>query len=68
MPRQALGIAVGLSTAVRQARSCASPASAFRRTLTSEDLNELDEASRPDWDYPWDVIRDAESNEAKLLT
>ncbi len=36
-------------------------------TLTSEDLKALDEASRPDWDYPWDVIRDAESNEAKLL-
>lgn len=36
--------------------------------LTSEDLKELDEASRPDWDYPWDVIRDSESNEAKLLT
>lgn len=36
--------------------------------LTSEDLNELDEASRPDWDYPWDVIRDAEAGHAKLLT
>ena len=36
--------------------------------LTSEDLNELDEASRPDWDYPWDVIRDAEAGDAKLLT
>ena len=36
--------------------------------LTSEDLKELDEASRPDWDYPWDVIRESESNEAKLLT
>src|SRR6202171_6160964 len=36
--------------------------------LTSEDLKELDDASRPDWDYPWDVIRDSESNEAKLLT
>ena len=36
--------------------------------LTSEDLKELDEASRPDWDYPWDVIRESETNEAKLLT
>jgi aryl-alcohol dehydrogenase-like predicted oxidoreductase len=36
--------------------------------LTSEDLKELDEASRPDWDYPWDVIRDAEAGDAKLLT
>ena len=36
--------------------------------LTSEDLTELDEASRPDWDYPWDVIRESETNEAKLLT
>jgi aryl-alcohol dehydrogenase-like predicted oxidoreductase len=36
--------------------------------LTSEDLKELDEASRPDWDYPWDVLRDAEAGEAKLLT
>jgi aryl-alcohol dehydrogenase-like predicted oxidoreductase len=36
--------------------------------LASEDLKELDEASRPDWDYPWDVIRDNETNEAKLLT
>ena len=36
--------------------------------LTSEDLKELDEASRPDWDYPWDVIRDAEAVDAKLLT
>src|SRR6201984_1082747 len=24
--------------------------------LTSEDLKELDEASRPNWDYPWDAI------------
>jgi aryl-alcohol dehydrogenase-like predicted oxidoreductase len=36
--------------------------------LTSEDLKELDEASRPDWDYPWSVIRDAEAGDAKLLT
>ena len=36
--------------------------------LTSEDLKELDEASRPDWDYPWNVIRDAEAGDAKLLT
>jgi aryl-alcohol dehydrogenase-like predicted oxidoreductase len=36
--------------------------------LTSEDLKELDEASRPDWDYPWDVIREAETSDAKLLT
>jgi aryl-alcohol dehydrogenase-like predicted oxidoreductase len=36
--------------------------------LTSEDLKELDEASRPDWDYPWDVIRDAEAGDAQLLT
>jgi aryl-alcohol dehydrogenase-like predicted oxidoreductase len=36
--------------------------------LTSEDLKELDEASRQDWDYPWDVIRDAEASDAKLLT
>src|SRR5258707_4269038 len=36
--------------------------------LTSEDLKELDEASRPDWDYPWDVIRDSETNESRLLT
>ena len=36
--------------------------------LTSEDLKELDEASRPDWDYPWDVIHDAEAGDAKLLT
>src|SRR3982075_2030335 len=36
--------------------------------LTSEDLKELDEASRPDWDYPWRVIRDAEAGDAKLLT
>jgi hypothetical protein len=28
----------------------------------------LDEASRPDWDYPWSVIRDAEAGDAKLLT
>jgi aryl-alcohol dehydrogenase-like predicted oxidoreductase len=35
--------------------------------LTSEDLEELDEASRPDWDYPWDVLRDTETMEAKLL-
>jgi hypothetical protein len=35
--------------------------------LTSEDLKELDEASRPDWDYLWDVIRDNDTNEAKLL-
>jgi aryl-alcohol dehydrogenase-like predicted oxidoreductase len=35
--------------------------------LTSEDLKELDEASRPDWDYPWDAIRDAEAGDAKLL-
>src|SRR4030081_699645 len=35
--------------------------------LTSEDLRELDEASRLDWDYPWDVIRDAEAGDAKLL-
>jgi aryl-alcohol dehydrogenase-like predicted oxidoreductase len=35
--------------------------------LTSEDLKELDEASRPNWDYPWDVIRDAEAGDAKLL-
>ena len=36
--------------------------------LTSEDLKELDEASRPDWDYPWDVLRDAEAGDAQLLT
>jgi hypothetical protein len=36
--------------------------------LTSEDLKELDETSRPDWDYPWDIIRDAEAGDAKLLT
>jgi aryl-alcohol dehydrogenase-like predicted oxidoreductase len=36
--------------------------------LTSEDLEELDEASRPDWDYPWDVIRDSEAGDAKLLS
>jgi aryl-alcohol dehydrogenase-like predicted oxidoreductase len=36
--------------------------------LTSEDLKELDEASRPDWDYPWDVIRDAEAGDAQFLT
>jgi aryl-alcohol dehydrogenase-like predicted oxidoreductase len=36
--------------------------------LTSEDLKELDEASRLDWDYPWDVIRESETNKAKLLT
>ena len=36
--------------------------------LTSEDLKELDEASRPDWDYPWNVIRDAEAGDATLLT
>jgi aryl-alcohol dehydrogenase-like predicted oxidoreductase len=35
--------------------------------LTSEDLKELDEASRPNWDYPWDAIRDAEAGDAKLL-
>jgi aryl-alcohol dehydrogenase-like predicted oxidoreductase len=35
--------------------------------LTSEDLKALDEASRPDWDYPWDVHRDIEAMEAKLL-
>ena len=35
--------------------------------LTSEDLKELDEASRLDWDYPWDAIRDAEAGDAKLL-
>ena len=35
--------------------------------LTSEDLKELDEASRLNWDYPWDVIRDAEAGDAKLL-
>jgi aryl-alcohol dehydrogenase-like predicted oxidoreductase len=35
--------------------------------LTSEDLKELDEASRPDWDYPWDVLRDTETMEATLL-
>jgi aryl-alcohol dehydrogenase-like predicted oxidoreductase len=35
--------------------------------LTSEDLRELDEASCPDWDYPWDVLRDTEAMEAKLL-
>ena len=36
--------------------------------LTSENLKELDEASRPDWDYPWDVLRDAEAGDAQLLT
>jgi len=36
--------------------------------LTSENLKELDEASRPDWDYPWDVIRDSEAGDAKLLS
>jgi diketogulonate reductase-like aldo/keto reductase len=41
---------------------------ALSAKLTSEDLKELDEASRPDWDYPGDVIRDSETNEAKLLT
>ena len=35
--------------------------------LTSEDLKELDEASRPDWDYPWDVLRNAEAGDAQLL-
>ena len=35
--------------------------------LTSEDLKELDEASRPDWDYPWDVLRNAEADDAQLL-
>jgi aryl-alcohol dehydrogenase-like predicted oxidoreductase len=35
--------------------------------LTGEDLKALDEASRPDWDYPWDVIRDAEAGDAQLL-
>src|ERR1700724_1805031 len=35
--------------------------------LTSEDLKELDEASRPDWDYPWDVIRDAEATRSSWL-
>jgi len=35
--------------------------------LTSENFRALDEASRPDWDYPWDVIRDAEAGDAKLL-
>ena len=35
--------------------------------LTSEDLKEFDEASRLDWDYPWDAIRDAEAGDAKLL-
>jgi hypothetical protein len=33
--------------------------------LTSENLKELDEASRPDWDYPWDVLRDAEAGDAQ---
>ena len=32
--------------------------------LTSEDLRELDEASRPDWDYPWDVLRNAKAGDA----
>ena len=36
--------------------------------LTNEDLKELDEASRPDWDYPWDVLRNAEAGDAQLLT
>src|SRR5258705_5539974 len=36
--------------------------------LTSENLKGLDEASRPDWDYPWDVLRDAEAGDAQLLT
>src|SRR4030081_2703187 len=35
--------------------------------LTSEDLKELDEASRPDWDYPWNVLRNAEAGDAQLL-
>jgi aryl-alcohol dehydrogenase-like predicted oxidoreductase len=35
--------------------------------LTSEELKELDEASRPDWDYPWDVLRNAEAGDAQLL-
>ncbi len=35
--------------------------------LTSEDLKDLDEASRPDWDYPWDVLRNAEAGDAQLL-
>ena len=36
--------------------------------LTRENLKELDDASRPDWDYPWDVLRDAEEGDAQLLT
>jgi aryl-alcohol dehydrogenase-like predicted oxidoreductase len=35
--------------------------------LTSEDLKALDEASCPAWDYPWDVFRDTEAMEARLL-
>jgi aryl-alcohol dehydrogenase-like predicted oxidoreductase len=35
--------------------------------LTSEDLKALDEASCPDWDYPWGVFRDTEAMEARLL-
>ena len=35
--------------------------------LTGEDLKALDDASHPDWDYPWDVIRNAEAGDAQLL-
>jgi aryl-alcohol dehydrogenase-like predicted oxidoreductase len=55
-------------SAVSLAWLLARPQTSLSVKLTSEDLKELDEASRPDWDYPWDVIRDAEAGDAKLLT
>jgi aryl-alcohol dehydrogenase-like predicted oxidoreductase len=36
--------------------------------LSPEDVKELDEVSRPAWDYPWDVIARSEADEALLLT